>query len=298
VALDFLDGNRLSKKDSAGSVYSYTDADGTIREIPRRRLFKITGFTLDGKSGVSAISYGAQAFGGAIAANKAATTTLSKGMTAKIAFLVDRIVHQDKRDEYREYLDKHVFGPMNAGEPVIMEKGMDAKVLSINPKDAQLIETRGFNVEDVCRFFRVDPSMIGHGNKDSNWGTGLEQKMISFLTFTLSPWLIRIEEALNNFLIPPADQNRYYFEFNIEGLLRADSTSRANFYQIMVNHGIMTRDQVRVKENWPQMGGNADKLTVNSAQILLDDLGKKSDADRVRSALAEWLKSEEKPDEK
>ncbi|NCU44665.1 phage portal protein, partial [Candidatus Falkowbacteria bacterium] len=89
-------------------------------------------------------------------------------------------------------------------------KRREIKTVSLNPKDAQLLESRAFSVEEICRWFRVDPSMIGHGNAVSNWGTGLEQKMIGFLTFTLRPILTRIEQAINNELIPVEDRDKYY----------------------------------------------------------------------------------------
>jgi HK97 family phage portal protein len=149
---------------------------------------------------------------------------------------------------------------------------MDVKTVSLNPKDAQLLESRAFSVEEICRWFRVDPSMIGHGNAVSNWGTGLEQKMIGFLTFTLRPILTRIEQAINNELIPLEDRGIYYAEFSIDGLLRGDSSSRATFFREMVNAGIMTRDEVRKLENLPPLGGNAEKLMTNGATQPIDTL--------------------------
>src|SRR5690606_24014241 len=122
-------------------------------------------------------------------------------------------------------------------------------------------------------WFRVPPWMVGHAGNASNWGTGIEQQMIGFLTFTLRPWLTRIEQAINKDLLSPADQLRFYAEFNIEGLLRADSAGRASYLSTLVNNGLMTRDEGRGKENLPPMGGNANVLTVQSAMIPIDQLG-------------------------
>jgi len=119
----------------------------------------------------------------------------------------------------------------------------------------------------------VDPSLVGHGQKDSNWGTGLEQKMIWFLTFTLAPWLKRIEQGIQKDLMPPGDRLRYYPKYTVEGLLRADSKARSEFYAAMVNNGIMTRDEVRELEDREPMGGNAAVLTVQSAMTTLDLVG-------------------------
>ena len=89
----------------------------------------------------------------------------------------------------------------------------------------------------------------------------------------LRPWLTRIEQHINKDLLSPVDRQRYYAEFSIEGLLRADSAGRAEFLSKMVNNGLMTRDEGRQKENLPPKGGNADKLTVQTAMTTLDQLG-------------------------
>jgi len=98
--------------------------------------------------------------------------------------------------------------------------------------------------------------------------------MIAFLQFVLAPWLRRIEQYINKDLLTPQDRARgYYAKFSVEGLLRADSTARANFYDKMIKAAVMTPDQARELEEWDAMGGNAAKLIVNSATTLLEKLG-------------------------
>src|SRR5450631_1645588 len=140
---------------------------------------------------------------------------------------------------------------------MVLEKGTGFQKLGFDPVSAELLASRSWNVEEITRWFRVDPAMIGHGGKDSNWGTGLEQKMLWFLTFTLRHWCIRIEQAVRKSLLMPVERAKYFAEFNMEGLLRGDSTSRAAFYSSMVNVGIYTRDECRQLENMAPMGGNA-----------------------------------------
>lgn len=271
--------------------FMYLNGDGTKREIPKSSLFHIPGFSTDGEWGLSAIKYGAAVFGSALAAANAANGTFERGLMPTVAFTMDKVLKKEQREEFRTNLQE-VSGALNSGKSPLLEGGMDAKTIGITPSDAQLLESRNYSVEEVCRWFRVDPSMVGHGNKDSNWGTGLEQKLIGFLTFTLRPWLTRIEQAINKNLLSPVDQDRYYAEFSIEGLLRADSAGRAAFYSVMVNNGIFTRDEVRILENRPTRGGNADVLTVQSAMTPLNALGTQSDGDTARAALAAWLASE------
>ena len=150
---------------------------------------------------------------------------------------------------------------------------MDVTTIGINPNDAQLLESRNFSVEEICRWFRVPPHMVGHTSNSTSWGTGIEQQMIGFLTFTLRPWLSRIEQAIAKDLMAPQDRLRYYAEFSIEGLLRADSTARGNYLSQMVNNGIMTRDEARLKENLSPMGGNASVLMAQTAMSPINTLG-------------------------
>jgi HK97 family phage portal protein len=274
VSLDFLSPGRLSVgKDSKGNRrYRYTERDGTQREIPASRIFRIPGFTIDGDWGVSVIEYGAQVFGSALASNNAANSTFEKGLAPTVAFTMQQVLKKEQREEFRKNL-KTISGALNAGESPLLEGGMDAKTIGINPKDAQLLESRAFSVEEICRWFRVPPFMVGHSEKSTSWGTGIEQQMIGFLTFTLRPWLTRIEQAINKDLLSPVEQLRLYAEFSIEGLLRADSAGRAEYLSKMVNNGLMTRDEGRAKENLPLKGGNADVLTVQTALIPIDQLG-------------------------
>jgi HK97 family phage portal protein len=108
--------------------------------------------------------------------------------------------------------------------------------------------------------------MIGHTEKVTSWGTGLEQQVIGFLTFTLRPYLKLTEQAVKRSLIPASERDRLYAEFNIEGLLRADSAGRAAFYASMAQNGIMTRNEIRGKENLSPMPGG-DELTFQSNLI-------------------------------
>lgn len=274
VGLEFLPWSKIHlEKGQDGKVkYFRRSSNGSLTAITTKNIFRIAGFSLDGVWGVSAISYGASVFGSALAASNTANNTFQNGLSPAVYFKTDKVVKKEQRQEFRENI-KEIQGALNAGKSPLLEGGMDAKAIGINPKDAQLLESRSFSVEEVCRWFGVDPSLVGHGQAVSNFGTGLEQKMISFLTFTLRPWLTRIEQSINAFLLPPGDSDRYYVEFSIEGLLRGDSKSRAEFLNIMTQAGIMTRDEARAKENLQPMGGNAATLMTNSATQPIDTLG-------------------------
>ncbi|HSH43662.1 MAG TPA: phage portal protein [Arenicellales bacterium] len=274
VGLQFLAPQRLVAQHLGQGRYQwrYTEDDGTQRIIPESRIWNIPGFSLDGKCGVSVVQYGAQVFGGALAADQAANSMFKNGLLPSVYYKMERILTPEQRKQFRENLQE-ITGAINAGKSPLLEGGMEAGTIGINPDDAQLLESRGFSVEEVCRWFRVPPFMVGHSEKSTSWGTGIEQQMIGFLSFTLGPWLRRIEQAISKDLLSPAERRRYYAKFNVEGLLRADSQARAQFYSSMVNNGIYTRDEVRELEDREPRGGNADVLTVQTALAPLDQLG-------------------------
>ncbi len=283
VGLAFLDPDKLIvSRDAAGrSVYSYPRPNGVMREIPKDRIWALPGFTLDGVNGVSVIRYGAKVFGNAIAADNAAARTFRNGLLQTIYYKMDAFLRPEQRAEFK----KNLAGSIERGESPLLEGGTSVGTVGINPADAQLLESRSFSVESICRWFRVPPWMVGHTEKSTSWGTGIEQQMIGFLTFTLGPWLRRIEQSISKDLLTPAERSRYYPKFAVEGLLRADSAGRAAFYGAMVNNGILTRDEVRELEDREPMGGNAAVLTVQSAMTTLDAIGAPAEMAQARASL-------------
>lgn len=290
VGLQFLDPRRLwiGRGADGKKEYRYTERDGKQRIIPRDRIWNVPGFTIDGIEGLSVIAYGARIFGSALAADTASTKTFEKGLQPTTYWKFPKVLRADQREEARAAIKK-ISGAVNAGDPAILEADMDVGTIGINPDEAQMLESRGFSVEEICRWFRVPPFMVGHSEKSTSWGTGIEQQMIGFLTFTLGPWLRRIEQAISKDLLTPADRQRFYPKFAVEGLLRADSAGRSAFYSAMVNNGILTRDEVRELEDREPMGGNASVLTVQTAMAPLDSLGQATDAAAARAALRNWL---------
>jgi HK97 family phage portal protein len=290
VALEFLLPNRmdLDVADNGEILYRYREKNGQLRDIASGNMMHIPAFSLDGQIGLSPIAYGADVFGSAMSAEDVASATFKNGMHQTVAFEVDAQLNKQQRDDFRDYVQR-ISGAMNAGKSPVLEKGVSAKVIGINPIDAQLLESREYSAEEICRFYMVDPTLVGYSDKASNWGTGLEQKLLRFLTFTLRSYMRRIEEGITRNLLTPAQRRQLYPEFSIEGLMRADSAARATLYSQMVQNGIYTRDECRMKENLPKMGGNAAVLTVQTNLSPIDQLGQGDDGQAARAALQNWL---------
>lgn len=294
VGLQFLYPPRLvvRRKNNGKKEYLYTELNGRQREIPADRIWNVPGFSLDGIDGISVVSYGSAVFGSAQAAEQAASGTFARGLLPTTWFKYPKVLNKEQRADAREFIENRLSGAMNAGKAVILEADMETGSIGIDPADAQLLESRSFSVEEICRWFGVPPHMVGHSEKSTSWGTGIEQQVLGFLTFTLTPWLRRIEQAISKDLLSPAERLRFYPKFNVEGLLRADSAGRSAFYGAMVDKGIYTRDEVREKEDLPPMGGNAAVLMAQTAMAPLDSLGQTTVDQQAKNALASWLRDE------
>lgn len=290
ISLNFLAPAQVTvRKLASGALeYRYHDPLRSSRDrvIDESRLMHIPAFSLDGMFGISPVLYGANVFGAAIETDRAAAETFRDSLRAPGLVTMDMILKKGQRDEIRE----HVKTVSDKGGVMVLEKGASFQKLGFDPVSAELLASRSFNVEEICRWFGIDPAMVGHGGKDSNWGTGLEQKMLWFLIFALRKWCVRIEQAIRKNLLTPVERLRYFAEFNMEGLLRGDSTTRAAYLATMGQNGYMTRNEGRGKENLPPLPGG-DVLTVQSNLVPLDQLGKApAPADTTaRDAFLSWL---------
>lgn len=290
ISINFLMPDRLQKKAVSRNRYEWRyrdDPTSPERTIPEERLMRIPAFSLDGVNGISPVQYGANVFSTAIETDRASAETFQSALRAPGLVTMDMTLRKDQREEIRGHVKK----VSAEGGVMVLEKGASFQKIAFDPVDAELLASRAWNVEEICRWFRVDPAMVGHGQKDSNWGTGLEEKMSWFISLTLRHWCVRIEQAIRKDLLKPAERLRYFAEFGIEGLLRGNSAARSAFYQVMIRLGVMTRDECRKLENLPPMGGNAAVLTCESNMLPLDLLGHQNDAGAaaMRDALVAFL---------
>jgi len=302
TSLDFLLPQNMGppRRLTTGAIeYRYTDEYGKPHTYTDSTMMHTRGFGTDPLCGMSPLAMGRNVLGAAMAADESAAKMFANGMKLGGVLSTDQILNPKQRTEIRDDMTTQFAGATNAGKTMLLEAGMKYQQVSMTPEDAQMLQTRGFNVEEICRWFRVPPWMVGHTANSTSWGTGMEQQMIGFLTFTLLPWIKRIEMSANRRLLRADERRRFYVKFNPEGLLRADSASRAAFYSSMTQNGIYTRDDCRVKEDLPPMGGNAGKLTVQSNMLPIDRLGvDPGAANQAKSALLDWLNDQPKGDKK
>jgi len=295
IAIHFLIPARVMRRPlSSGAIqWTYTELSGDTRVIPENRMWHTPAFSLDGRCGLSPIKYGAQVFGAALAADESSGALFANGMRPSGVLKTDKILNPKQRDDMRVNVVQKFSGVRNTGQTMLLEAGMAYQQLTLPPEDAQLLQTRSFSVEEICRWYGVPPIMVGHSEKVTAWGTGIEQIVIGFLTFSLRPLLARLEQSIRRSLIAPAERTKYFAEFAVEGLLRADSAARSAFYSTMVQNGVMTRNEVRRLENQPRVEGG-DVITVQSNLIDILKLGDMGGDAAVRAALRSWLLPEDK----
>ncbi|SMP32140.1 phage portal protein [Shimia sagamensis] len=266
----------VTPKRLPGGGFSYRVVDrGKSYEMPASKVFHLRGFGPGDGLGMSAIAYGANSIGAALAADETAGSVFSNMMMAAAVLESDQGLSSDQRDQLQEMLSTFV-GSKKAGKTLVLEAGLKHRAVQMNPEDAQLLETRQFGVEDVCRWFGVPPIVIGHAPKGQTmWGSGVEAIMLSWLTLGINPLLKRIEARIAKDLIPPSKRGKWVFEWNREGMLQMDSKAKGEFLSKMGSSGTMTANERRSKLNLPPHDDPAaDSLTAQSALVPLEDLGK------------------------
>ncbi|EKS7779746.1 phage portal protein [Edwardsiella piscicida] len=285
--IPLLPQNMVVKRSDAGALqYIYTD-NGVQRTIQPDHMMHIRGFGLDGICGTMPMMVGRDVIGAAMAVDEAAAKIFENGLQST-GFLSSKMaLTRDQRERLRKNMNAFV-GSKNAGKLMILENDLSYQNVTMNPEAAQLLESRSFSIEEICRWFRVPPVMVGHTTKQSSWASSVEGMNLIFLTNTLRPLLVNIEQEIARCLLDTDDD--YFAEFSVEGFLRADSAGRSAYYTTALQNGWMSRNDVRRLENLPPIEGG-DIYTVQLNLTPLDQLGNEtaSSSERARAAMAGWL---------
>lgn len=270
-ALTLVPPDAMSVRRTNSGALRYSWAEGSARrEEPQENVLHIRGPGGNALGGVSPLSMCRGPFHAALSAERTAAALMRNGVRPSGTLSTDtKFGTPEQRAEVEELLNEKFVGAMNAGRPMLLDGGLKWEQLTIDPVDAQLLESRKFSGEEICRIFRVPPAMVGFGDKSSNWGTGKEVDVLGFVKFSLLPRLKRIEQALMKQLLTPGDRAEgITIEFNLEGLLRGDSAGRAAFYERMTRIGAMTINEVRRLENLPPVeGGDVPRMQMQNVPI-------------------------------
>jgi len=236
-------------RDPTTSRLVYRIRDGTHQlELPRDQVFHVAGLSMDGVVGMSPIEYVSSAIRLGLSYERFGINFYKNGANSSGVIeypgaLADTAYERLKKDFAKSYQ-----GLANTGKPIILEGGAKFNQLAIKPADAQLIENKKFQLEDVARIYRVPLHLIQ--NLDRATFSNIEQQSLEFVMYTMLPWFKRWEENLNMQLLTPLERRAgFYFEFKIDSLLRGDMQSRAMAYAQGRQWGWLSVNDIRKLEN-------------------------------------------------
>lgn len=265
LALYPLMPNRMKvDRDKAGNiVYEYTRSSddpttmtGSTVLLKSSDVLHIPGLGFDGLVGYSPIAMARNAIGLAIATEEYGAKFFANGATPGGVLEHPGILKDPAR--VRDSWNSVYQGSGNSHRVAVLEEGMKYTPIGIAPNEAQFLETRKFQINEIARIFRVPPHMVGDLEKSSF--SNIEQQSLEFVKYTLDPWVIRWEQAMHRALLTKEEKESYFVKFNVDGLLRGDYASRMNGYAVGIQNGFMSPNDVRELENLDlipdEKGGN------------------------------------------
>ncbi len=280
VALYPLMPNRMTvDRDEQGQLYyeyqtSQDDAHtmkGSVVRLSPRDVLHVPGLGFDGLVGYSPIAMAKNAIGLAIATEEYGSKFFANGATPGGVLEHPNVVKDPER--VRTSWNAAFGGSANANKVAVLEEGMKYTPISISPEQAQFLETRKFQIDEIARIFRVPPHMIGDLEKSSF--SNIEQQSLEFVKYTLDPWVCRWEQSMQRALLKPDEKSAYFLKFNVDGLLRGDYQSRMNGYAVGRQNGWMSANDIRELENLDRISAEdgGDLYLVNGNMVPLVSAG-------------------------
>lgn len=238
-------------------MYQVTDENSSCRPVHQDDMLHFPGFGFDGTRSMSVIQWAAfQSIGIAIATDELSGHFFANGAAPKHVIQSDKEMDADQVEQLRNEYRRKYAGANNAGVPMVLTEGLTVKEMSMTAGDAQLLESRKFQVIDIARAFGVPPHMIGAQETTSSWGTGIEQMSIGFIRWSLQPHFNRIRQELNRKLFRRASP---FIEHKMDALLAGDSKAEGEYRRQAVGGsqgpGWMTINEVRATMNLPSVPG-------------------------------------------
>lgn len=279
------DRMNVDRDDKGHLYYEYTVSSddppnnkaGTVILKPEDVLH-VPGLSFDGLVGYSPIAMAKNAIGLGIAAEEYGSKFYANG--AAPSGVLEHPGTLKDPSKVRESWTQTFGGSSNSNKVAVLEEGMKYTPISINPSDSQFIETRSFQTIEIARIFRVPPHLIGQLDKATF--SNIEQQSLEYVTYTLRPWLCRLEQAMTRRLFTDEEKKQYFIKFNVDGLLRGDYQSRMNGYAIGRQNGWMSANDIRELENLDkipaELGG--DLYLINGNMTKLEDAGIFADSNK------------------
>lgn len=268
------------QRDDRGNIYYVysrnSDENPMFKEYGDTRLkaedvLHIPGLGFDGLIGYSPIAMAKNAVGMTLACEEYGASFFANG--ANPGGVLEHPGVLKDPSKVRESWNSVYRGVNNAHKIAVLEEGMKYQQIGIPPEEAQFLETRKFQINEIARLYRIPPHMVGDLDKSSF--SNIEQQSLEFVKYTLDPWVIRWEQSLQRSLLLPGEKGKYFIKLNVDGLLRGDYQSRMNGYAVGRQNGWFSANDIREMENMnpipDEQGGNL--YLINGAMTKLEDAG-------------------------
>ena len=288
------------QRDDRGNIYYVysrnSDENPMFKEYGNIKLkaedvLHIPGLGFDGLIGYSPIAMAKNAVGMTLACEEYGASFFANG--ANPGGVLEHPGVLKDPSKVRESWNSVYRGVNNAHKIAVLEEGMKYQQIGIPPEEAQFLETRKFQINEIARLYRIPPHMVGDLDKSSF--SNIEQQSLEFVKYTLDPWVIRWEQSLQRSLLLPGEKGKYFIKLNVDGLLRGDYQSRMNGYAVGRQNGWFSANDIREMENMnpipDEEGGNL--YLVNGAMTKLADAGAFAGADNGGQEEEEKLPAQE-----
>jgi HK97 family phage portal protein len=240
-------------------------------DYPAENVLHMRGFSMNNNWGYSRLSVGRQMLSSQLSANDSAHRAFKQSLKVG-GFIVPELSLDPKQiEDFKKRLDNYGL-PENAGKFMTLLKGMkpiSGSEFRLKPADAELLASRGFGIEEICRLFNTPPQLIGHTDKASSWASSIEQINLFFLMYSLQPTFIRMEQRIRKSLLTTDDRAKdYQAKFSIQGLLRADNKTQQAMFASALQNGYYSRNEVRdLLDRADIPGGDAYTIQLNMGKL-------------------------------
>ena len=268
------------KRDDMGELYyvyqrseednpNFKDKGNII--LKKSEVLHVPGLGFDGLIGYSPIAMAKNAVGMTLATEEYGASFFANGANPGGVLEHPSILKDPSK--VRESWNQVYQGTNNSHKVAVLEEGMSYKTIGIPPNEAQFLETRKFQINEIARLYRIPPHMVGDLEKSSF--SNIEQQSLEFVKYTLDPWVVRFEQAFQKALLLPDEKKTYFIKFNVDGLLRGDYQSRMNGYAIGRQNGWLSTNDIRRLEDMNPLSKEegGDLYLVNGNMTKLEDAG-------------------------
>jgi HK97 family phage portal protein len=269
----------VDRADNGKMAYTYQSDKGEVK-LRKEQVLHVPGLGFDGLIGYSPVAMAKNAVGMAIATEEYGAKFFANGASPGGVLEHPGTIKDIQR--VKDSWSANYQGSGNAHKIGVLEDGMKFHQITIPPEQAQFLQTRKYQLNEIARIYRIPPHMIG--DLEKSLFSNIEQQSLEFLKFSLDPWVVRWEQSLQQALMLPAEKRKYFIRFNLDGLLRGDYTSRMNGYSAARQNGWMSANDIRELENMNRIPAEegGDLYLTNGNMVKLTETRSAGDKTEVK----------------